>query len=87
MRNSLIIAGFVLALSPTLTPHTSFAADADAPKQITAEDLANTPPSGTFEFEGSQIRLLVGGGSGKGVHLQDRSRALGGDRDYAGWSV
>jgi len=67
MRNSLIIAGFVFALSPTVLPQTSFAADAVRPAKVTAQDLANTPPSATFEFEGSQFRLIVGGGSGKGV--------------------
>lgn len=64
MRNSVVIAGFVLA---SMLPQASFAADAARPKEVTAQDLAKTPPSATFEFEGSQFLLIVGGGSGKGI--------------------
>jgi len=74
MHNKLSLAGFALALAVTAGSPTSFAADAAAPKKVTAQDLANTKPSATFEFEGSQIRLLVGGASGKGtLHFQGKA--------------
>ena len=66
MRNKLVAAGCVLALASAF-PLASWAADSAGRKQVTAEELAKTPPSGTFEFEGSQFRLIVGGGSGKGI--------------------
>jgi outer membrane immunogenic protein len=65
MHRRAIIAGIFLAFGGALLSQASIAAD--RPKQVTAQDLANTPPSATFEFEGTQVRLLVGGGGGKGV--------------------
>jgi len=41
--------------------------DAKRPKQVTAQDLANAPLSATFEFQGSQLQLIVGGSSGNRV--------------------
>jgi hypothetical protein len=43
------------------------ALSASVPAATTAEDLAKAKPSGTFEVQAEQIRLLIGGGSGKGV--------------------
>lgn len=63
----IIAASIVFALSAVVLPQTSLAADAAPPKQVTAQDLAKTPPSATFEAEGTQVRLLVGGSSAKGV--------------------
>jgi hypothetical protein len=67
MRNSINVLSVVVALSSAVMFTSSIAADSAAPKQVTAQDLANTPPSATFEFEGTQLRLLIGGSSGKGV--------------------
>src|SRR5687768_8300935 len=63
MRNKvIIIAGFVFACGATIAP--SFAADSPATKEITAADLAKSKPTATFEIEGKQLRLLVGGATG-----------------------
>lgn len=71
IRTAVAAAAFV-GLSSTIASLPLHAADA-APKKITAQDLANTPPSATLEFDGVQIRLLVGGSSGKGVlHFQGK---------------
>ena len=66
MRSKVIIAGLVLGFIGAVAP--SFAADG-APKQgeITAQDLAKATPAATFEIDGKQLRLLVGGATGKGV--------------------
>lgn len=66
MHRRNVVAGLVLALGAGLLPTASIAAE-DRPKEITAQDLAKTPPSATFEFDGKQLRLLVGGQSGRGV--------------------
>jgi hypothetical protein len=71
IRKAVAVAVFV-GLSSTVVSFPVLAADA-APKKVTAQDLANTPPSGTLEFDGTQIRLLIGGSSGKGVlHFQGK---------------
>lgn len=36
-------------------------------KQITGDDIAKATPSGTVDVEGEQIRLILGGSSGRGV--------------------
>jgi hypothetical protein len=72
IRKAVAVAVFV-GLSSTIVSFPVLAADAAAPKKVTAQDLANTPPSGTLEFDGTQIRLLIGGSSGKGVlHFQGK---------------
>jgi len=65
MRTKSIITGFVFAFIVTIAP--SFAAEEAPKKEITAEELAKSKPSATFEIDGSQLRLLVGGATGKGV--------------------
>ena len=65
MNKRLAIAACVLALAAG--PSIAVAADTAPRKQVTADELAKTPPDATFEFEGSQFRLILGGGSGKGV--------------------
>ena len=65
MPRRLAIAACFLAVAAL--PLTTLAADTAPRKQVTAEELAKTPPDATFEFEGSQFRLIFGGGSGKGV--------------------
>ncbi|RPI44090.1 MAG: hypothetical protein EHM59_13715 [Betaproteobacteria bacterium] len=66
MRKTIVLASLALAAA-AIFPMSSTAADSTGRKQVTADELAKTPPSATFEFEGSQFRLIVGGGSGKGV--------------------
>jgi len=65
MRRTFLVAGCVLALA------TAFAVPGQAAdsgrKQVTADELAKTPPDATFEFEATQVRLILGGGGGKGV--------------------
>ena len=36
-------------------------------KPITAEDVAKAKPTATLEFDAEQVRLIIGGSSGKGV--------------------
>jgi len=67
MLRRTVIVGMALAFGAALLPGAVIAGEAARPKQVTSQDLANTPPSATFEFQGSQLRLIVGGGSGKGV--------------------
>lgn len=67
MNRKIIMAGLVVALSPLSLPHAAFAADSAPRKEVSAQDLAKEPVSATFEFEGTSVRLIVGGGSGKGV--------------------
>jgi hypothetical protein len=38
-----------------------------AAEQQTAKDIKDAKPSGTVELEAEQIRLIIGGGSGRGV--------------------
>jgi hypothetical protein len=65
MRTQIAIAGLVsmlLAALPMFAVHAEDMDDAERTKQI-----HNGPPSATLDFEGQQFRLLLGGGSGKGV--------------------
>ncbi len=50
MRNKFMIAGFLFALIGATLPQALLAADAAAPKAVTAEDLAKTPPSATLDI-------------------------------------
>jgi hypothetical protein len=61
-----------LALGLLLLSTTMFLADgawaqAERPPTVTEAGLAATPPDGTFEFEATQMRLIIGGASGKGT--------------------
>jgi hypothetical protein len=67
MRNKLAIVGILFASIGVALPQVSMAADQAAKKQVTAQDLANAPVDATFEAEGKQVRLLVGGGGSKGI--------------------
>lgn len=67
MKNTLRMAGLVVALSGFWLPGAASAADSTPKKEITAQELAKAPVSGTFEFEGTSVRLIVGGSTGKGV--------------------
>jgi hypothetical protein len=67
MRHTINLLSVVLAIGSAIMVNSALAADSAPPKQVSAQDLANTAPSATFEFEGTQIRLLIGGSSGKGV--------------------
>jgi hypothetical protein len=65
MRTKISIAGFVamlLAAFPMFALHAAEMDDAERTKVI-----QNGPPSATLDVEGKQLRLLVGGGTGKGV--------------------
>lgn len=66
MIRKAVATAVLVGLSSTVASFPLLAADS-APKKVTAQDLANTPPSATLEFDGVQIRLLVGGSTGKGV--------------------
>jgi hypothetical protein len=67
MRHGLTVLSAVVALGSAVIVDPSVAADSAPPKQVTAQELANAPVSATFEFESTQLRLLIGGSSGKGV--------------------
>lgn len=68
MHRGILTAGIVaLAAGSWIVQSPVIAADAAPKKEITAQELAKEPVSGTFEFEGTSVRLIVGGGSGKGV--------------------
>ena len=66
MRNTLILAGLLTFLVGSALIPASFAA-----KEMTqgekAEAIRTSPPSATLDVEAKQLRLLVGGGAGKGV--------------------
>lgn len=67
MRKTIIAAAALsLVVGAAFTP--AFSAEAEKGKsQHTAADIKNAKPSGSVEFEAEQIRLIVGGGRGKGV--------------------
>jgi hypothetical protein len=68
MRNKFIMLGFILSFVVAALPQASFAADPAAQKPpTTADEVAKMPVSATFEAEGKQVRLLLGGSSGSGV--------------------
>lgn len=65
MRTKITITGFLatlLAAFPTLAVHAADMDESERTKQI-----QSGPPSATLELEATQFRLLVGGGTGKGV--------------------
>ena len=64
MSKSGIVAGFLCAFVAAALPQTALAQGA---KQLTAADLAKMKPSATLTFEEEEIRLILGGGEGKGV--------------------
>jgi hypothetical protein len=67
MRNKIMIAGFLFGFVGAMLPQALLAAEQASQKQVTQQDLDKTPPDGTIDFEGSQMRLILGGSSGKGV--------------------
>jgi hypothetical protein len=67
MSNKLAILGILFASIGMALPQVSVAADQAAKKQVTAQELAKAPIDATFEAEGKQVRLLVGGGGSKGI--------------------
>ena len=64
MKNRMMLCGVLCASLAILTPLT-FAAEAG--KAVTGEDLKNAKPSGTIDVDAEQVRLIIGGSSGKGV--------------------
>ena len=64
-KRTMIGVMLALALSAGAT-HTLAAEQAKRP-QHTADEIKKAKPSGTIELEAEQIRLILGGGSGKGV--------------------
>jgi hypothetical protein len=64
-KRTMLAAMLTLALGAGAT--TVIAADQAQRPQRTADEIKKAKPSGTIEFEAEQIRLIVGGGSGKGV--------------------
>jgi len=67
MSNKLAILGILFASIGMALPQVSVAADQAAKKQVTAQELAKAPIDATFEAEGQQVRLLIGGSGAKGV--------------------
>lgn len=65
MRKALLVCGMSAVLLGSGMPLLGMAQEAK--KQITAEELAKATPSGTVEIQAEQLRLIIGGGSGKGV--------------------
>jgi hypothetical protein len=61
-----VAAACVLAFATTTTPMVASAQDAPKPRH-TADEIAKAKPSATFELDAEQIRLLVGGATGKGT--------------------
>jgi hypothetical protein len=47
--------------------HMNAAAQADAKPRHTAEEIARSKPSGTLEVSAEQVRLILGGASGRGT--------------------
>jgi len=66
MRTKPLALGLLLLSSTLFLPHGAWA-QGERPPAVTEEGLAATPPDGTFEFEATQMRLIVGGASGKGT--------------------
>ena len=64
-KRTMIGALFALAMSVAFT--TAFAAEPAQRQQHTADEIAKATPSGSISFEAEQFRLILGGGSGKGV--------------------
>jgi len=66
MRTKPLALGLLLLSSTLYLAHGAWAQGERTPT-VTAADLAATPPDGTFEFEATQMRLIIGGASGKGT--------------------
>jgi hypothetical protein len=65
--NTVAAAG-ILALATATMPISAAAQGETAPKpRHTAEEIAKAKPSATFELDAEQIRLLVGGATGRGT--------------------
>ncbi len=67
MRNKSMMLGLLLSIATVALPQASLAADNAPKQQVTAQQLATTPPDATVTFEAEQLRLIFGGSSGKGV--------------------
>lgn len=70
MRNKFVISGIFLAVIGTALPGIGLAQPSSASetaKGISAEERKKMPVTATFEFDAKQLRLIVGGSSGKGV--------------------
>jgi len=63
---SAAVAGLIAAGALTLSL-TASAADTTPKPRHTADEIAKAKPSGTFELTAEQVRLLVGGASGRGT--------------------
>jgi hypothetical protein len=63
---SAAVAGLIAAGALTLSLAAS-AADTTPQPRHTADEIAKAKPSGTFELSAEQVRLLIGGASGKGT--------------------
>jgi hypothetical protein len=65
--NAAMTAG-ILAFATAALPLSAVAQGETTPKpRHTAEEIAKAKPSATFELDAEQIRLLVGGATGKGT--------------------
>jgi len=67
MKRKLVVGACIAALGVALSPLTLFAAEGAPREQITAKDIKDAKPTATVEVEAEQLRLFIGGGTGKGV--------------------
>lgn len=67
MRRTIVMGGFLAVLLGAGLPYAAFAQDTTAKEQKTAKDIKNAKPSATVSIEAEQIRLIIGGSTGKGV--------------------
>jgi hypothetical protein len=62
------VAGWLAALTVAVAPPLPAFGQQDKPRH-TAEEIAKSKPSATFEVTAEQLRLIVGGATGKGTLL------------------
>lgn len=65
MQTRSMLAVCFLACAALLLPAAA-SAQAERPAAVTEQDLA-APPDATIEFDAQQVRLIIGGATGKGV--------------------
>ena len=71
MRNQLMIAAILTALTSVGLPQVLLAAD--SPNKMSAEELKKSPVSATLDLDVKQIGLILGGQRGEGVlHYQGK---------------
>ena len=87
MRTKIVIVGFLAAVLGIALPSLASAQGmgAQGGEQQNTNKMPEGPPDATFDFEGEQFRLILGGGSGKGVlHYQGKDYPFTGKGASAG---